>query len=58
MNSIFNDTTVDFMVVYLDDLLVYSDSYEDQLSPLELLLSCLMDNDLYVWKSKCEIFTT
>lgn len=58
MNSIFNDVSYDFTVVYLDDLLVYSDSYEDPLNHRELVLSWLMDYELYVGKSKCEILTT
>lgn len=58
MNSIFEDDVDVFLVVYLDDLLVYSDSYENHLKHLELGLSRLQDNQLYVGKSKCKVMTT
>lgn len=58
MNLIFGDTIDDFLVVYLDELLVYSDSHGKHVNRLEVLLSNLASNDLYVRKSKCEIMTT
>lgn len=57
MNSIFNDIIDDFVVVYLNHLLVFSDSHENHLNHLQIVLSRLMNNELYVEKSKCEIFT-
>lgn len=57
MNSIFNDVIDIFMVIYLDDLLIYSDSYEEHINHLEIVLSRLQDHELYVGKSKFELFT-
>lgn len=53
MNSVFHDLIDIFMVVYLDDLLIYSNSYEEHLNHLEIVLSSLNDQNLYVGKSKC-----
>lgn len=57
MNSIFYDTIDDFMVVYLDDILIYSNSREDHLKHLRIVLQRLKDNSLYVEKSKYESMT-
>lgn len=57
MNSIFNVMVDDSVVVYLGDLLVFGASYKDLLNHLKIVLSRLMDDELYVGKSKCEIFT-
>lgn len=57
MNLIFSDIIADFVVIFLDDLLVYNDSYEDHLNHMQIVLLRLMKNELYVGKSKCEIIT-
>lgn len=43
------------MIVFLDDLLIYSSSHEEQLQHLRTVLSRLKQNELYVGRSKCEI---
>lgn len=43
------------MLVYLDDLLIYSDLAENHLQHFEIVLQRLEENALYVWKSKCEL---
>ena len=43
------------MVVYLDDILVYSDSMEDHYDHLEKVLSTLDRNQLIAQPSKCVI---
>lgn len=55
MNSIFSDCIDRFMIVYLDDLLIYSNSPEDHLIHLETVLSRLQKHDLYVNITKCDI---
>lgn len=58
MNSIFGDLVDAFMVVHLEYLLIYSDSYDNHLTQLDLVLSRLADNELYVGKSKSEVMST
>lgn len=57
MNSIFNAVIDVYLVVYLDDLLIYINSHLEHLSHLEAILSWLKDNELYVGTSKYKLFT-
>lgn len=56
-NSIFGDVIDVFIVIYLDDLLAYGKTYDEHCEELELVLSRLIDNELYVGKSKYKRFT-
>lgn len=47
-----------FVAVYLDDIVIYSEFFQDHLNHLELVFSRLWDNDLYVKKEKCELACT
>lgn len=53
MNTVFHDCIDVFMVVYMDDLLIYSRTREEHLSHVETVLSRLRDEDLYVSPKKC-----
>lgn len=55
MNSIFADYLDVFLVVYLADLLKLSESKEDHLKHLQLVLSRLRENHLFVGKNKCSL---
>lgn len=55
MNAIFCDCIDEFLVVYLDDILIFSDSREDHLKHLGLVLSRLKENSLFVGRSKYEL---
>lgn len=57
MNEIFYDHIGNFIVIYLDDILIYSDNREDHFKHLRIVLERLKENQLYVGKSKCEIMT-
>lgn len=57
MNSIFYDAMDVYMVVYLYDLLLYSDSVGEHLRHLETILARLRDHHLYAGWPKCEIVT-
>lgn len=52
MNSLFYDYFDSFVVVYIDDLLLFSKNEKDHITHLELLLSILKRHQLYVDKSK------
>ena len=54
MNNIFYDCVDDFLVVYMDDLLIYSKSYEEHIRQIETVLRRLQENNLFVSLKKCE----
>ena len=54
MNSIFQDFLDDFVIVYLDDIMIYSKTYEDHLDHLEKVFERLKENKLYAKLKKCE----
>jgi hypothetical protein len=53
MNNVFYDYIDRFVVVYLDDIVVYSESLVDHLCHLRQLLSRLRENSFFVKKKKC-----
>ncbi len=54
MNRIFYDCLDVFMVVYMDDLLIFSKDEKSNLKHLNIFLSRLKDHQLYVSPKKCE----
>ncbi|KAJ1692442.1 hypothetical protein LUZ63_009140 [Rhynchospora breviuscula] len=58
MNSIFKPFLRKFILVFFDDILVYSHSIEEHMQHLSTALQLLKDNKLYAKLSKCEIGTT
>jgi len=54
MNQIFHDCIDDFLVVYIDDLLIFSKDRESHLTHLEIVLKRLKEHELYVSPKKCE----
>ena len=58
MNSIFREYLDQFVVVYLDDIMVYSRSYDDHLKHLEIVFNKLKENQLYAKLKKCEFMKT
>lgn len=55
MSKIFYDCIDDFLVVYIDDLLIYSETEDERLRHLEAVLSRLAEHELYVGCEKCKI---
>ena len=53
MDSIFKDYTDKFIIAYLDDILVYSDTWEEHLKHIRLTLLILRKHKLYAKLSKC-----
>jgi hypothetical protein len=58
MNNIFHKYLDEFVVVYLDDILIYSRTKEEHLNHLEKVLTKLREHRLYAKLSKCELFQT
>jgi len=54
MNSIFHKHLDEFVIIYLDDILIYSKNESEHLHHIKLVLQLLRDNYLYVNKAKCE----
>jgi len=56
MNDVFRKELDSFVIIYLDDILVFSENEEQHTAHLELVLQKLRDNKLYAKLSKCEFF--
>jgi hypothetical protein len=54
MNDVFRELLDDFVVIYLDDLLIFSRSHEEHVKHVRKVLQILLNNDLYCKFSKCE----
>lgn len=55
MNMIFHPYLDQFVVVFIDDILVYSKTYEEYVGHLRVMLQTLQEKNLYVKLSKCEL---
>lgn len=55
MNDIFREFLDQFVIVYLDDILIYSKTREEHLQHLQQVLQILRKHRLYAKLSKCEI---
>ena len=53
MNTLFSDILDVFVIIYLDDILVFSNSLESHRSHVATVLSRLRENNLYAKLSKC-----
>lgn len=56
MQSIFHNELDDFVVVFLDDILVFSKNEADHDKHVRKVLDLLRENKLYAKLSKCELF--
>lgn len=54
MNQVFNQFLTKFILVFFDDILTYSKSFDYHLQHLELTLAILRANQLYAKMSKCQ----
>ncbi|KAJ1694535.1 hypothetical protein LUZ63_011233 [Rhynchospora breviuscula] len=57
MNNIFQPHLRKFILVFFDDILVYSKTMEEHLHHLSVALQLLKDNQLFAKLSKCELGT-
>ncbi|KAF8753406.1 hypothetical protein RHS01_07194 [Rhizoctonia solani] len=58
MNNIFHDLLDIFVVVYLDDILIFSNSREEHVQHVKEVLSCLLKHNLFCNPAKCYFFVT
>ena len=54
MNDVFQPFIDDFVIVYLDDILVFSKTWEENIVHVKKFLDVLKKENLYVNMSKCE----
>jgi hypothetical protein len=54
MNSIFHKKLDEFMIIYINDILVYSKSMEEHAIHLEFVLQKVRENKLYANQTKSE----
>jgi len=53
INEIFGDLLDVYIVVYLNDILIYSNNLEDHRKYVEEVLRCLHTHQLYAFSAKC-----
>ena len=56
MNSVFMPELDKFMVVFIDDILIYSENEEDHAEHLRVVLTRLREHKLFAKFSKCEFW--
>ena len=56
MNRVFHDYLDKFIIVFIDDIMVYSKTREDHETHLRLALERLQSEKLYAKFSKCEFW--
>jgi hypothetical protein len=56
INSVFMDYLDKFLVVFIDDILIYSQSEEEHADHLRMVLQRLREHQLYAKLSKCELW--
>jgi hypothetical protein len=56
MNSVFMQELDKFVVIFIDDILIYSKNLEDHAKHLHVILQRLRDHHLYAKFSKCEFW--
>ena len=56
INDVFREYLDQWMVCFLDDILIYSNSVEEHARHVEIVLKKLQDNQLYIKDSKCDWF--
>ena len=56
MNKVFKPYLDNFVIVFIDDILVYSWSKEEHATHLRIVLQTLRDKQLYAKFSKCEFW--
>ena len=56
MNSLFKDELDAFVLVYLDDILVFSQTLEDHIHHVRIVLQKMRDTKLFARLHKCSLF--
>jgi len=54
MNDILTDCLDKFAIVYLDDILIFSPTFNEHIVHVKEVLTCLRDNSLFGKLEKCQ----
>jgi hypothetical protein len=54
MNDVFQPYIDDFVVFYLDNILIFSQRWEDNIKHAKIIFELLKKEELYIKLSKCE----
>ncbi len=54
INDVFRDMLNQWVIVYIDDILIYSETYEEHVKHVRTVLKRLMQHQLYAKTEKCE----
>ena len=57
MYEIFKDMVFTDLVIYIDDIIIYSDTYDEHVAILRKVLQRLLDEKFWLKASKCQFFT-
>ncbi|XDV24073.1 hypothetical protein PO909_028351 [Leuciscus waleckii] len=58
VNEVFRDMLNQKLIVYIDDILIYSETFETHVQDVRAVLQRLIDNQLYAKVQKCEFHQT
>lgn len=58
MNDVFRDMLDKWVIIYIDDILIYSSSMEEHIQQVRLVLERLIQHQLYAKAEKCEFHQT
>lgn len=58
INDVFRDMLKRWVIVYIDDMVIYSDSHEEHMQHVRAVLQRLIDHHLYAKLEKCEFNQT
>ena len=58
MNHVFEPVLRKFLLFFFDDILIYSDTWEDHLAHLDMVFAILRHHQLYLKQSKCTFGAT
>lgn len=56
MDKLFSAGRSNYVILYLDDIIVFSESLEDQEKHLETVMKLLKESGLILNKSKCKLY--
>jgi len=57
MSEIFKDMVFKDLVIYIDNIIIFSDTYDEHVATLQKVLQRLFDEIFWLKATKCQFFT-